>query len=224
MTSTTKTSKTDPSRILTEIQASLRGHALPSVSLIAVTSRDPFRILISTMISLRTRDEVTLAATARLFAHAATAQDVATLPEQVVADAIFPAGFYRIKSRNIREAARIIVEQHGGSVPQTAEELTALPGVGRKTANLVLGLGYGMAAICVDTHVHRIANRLGWVATRTANETETALQDVLPTEWWIAVNELLVLHGQRVCKPQSPVCSQCTVAVHCPQVGVTRRR
>lgn len=224
MTSKTKTSKTDPSQILSVIRSHFRDQPLPSVSLVAVTSRDPFRILISTMISLRSRDDVTLAATDRLFSLAGTAQDIAALPEATIANAIFPAGFYRTKARSIRDTARIIVGQHNGAVPRTIEQLTSLPGVGRKTANLVLGLGYGIAAICVDTHVHRIANRLGWVETRTPEATEAELQQLLPTEWWIAVNELLVLHGQQVCTPQSPICSRCPVASDCPRVGVTRRR
>ncbi len=223
-TSTKKTSKTDSARILRRIRSHLGDQPLPSVSLVAVTSRDPFRILISTMISLRTRDEVTLAATDRLFAQAETPQAIAALPEEAIANSIYPAGFYRTKAHNIREVARIVSEEYHGSVPQTVEKLIALPGVGRKTANLVLGLGYGIAAICVDTHVHRIANRLGWVETRTPDATEAALEKILPAEWWIAVNELLVLHGQQVCTPQSPLCSRCPVEGDCRQVGVTRRR
>ncbi|TVQ38860.1 MAG: endonuclease III [Spirochaetaceae bacterium] len=224
MTSKTKTSKTDPATVLAAIRSSLGQSPLPSVSMVAVTSRDPFRILVSTMISLRTRDEVTLAAAERLFELAQTPETMARLSEEQIAAAIYPAGFYRTKAHSIRQVAGIVQQQHGGTVPASLEQLTALPGVGRKTANLVLGLGYGIAAICVDTHVHRIANRLGWIATRTPQQSEFELQKVLPGEWWVAVNEVLVLFGQQICTPQSPWCSRCPVTHGCPRTGVTRAR
>ncbi|TVR32387.1 MAG: endonuclease III [Spirochaetaceae bacterium] len=224
MTSTTKTSKTDPTEILGAIRTFLSGTALPSVSQVALRSPDPFRILISTMISLRTRDEVTLAATDRLFALAQTPHTMAGLTQQQVAAAIYPAGFYRTKAHSILAVSQILQQQYDGSVPDTLEQLTALPGVGRKTANLVLGLGFAIPSICVDTHVHRITNRLGWITTRTPDQSEIELQHVLPTQWWIAVNELLVRFGQQICTPQSPWCSRCPVAQKCPRAGVTRER
>jgi len=186
--------------------------------------RDPFRLLIACVISLRTKDAVTAEASGRLFAAASTPDAVAALPERRIAKLIFPAGFYNTKARQIREIARRIAVEHGGVVPREREALLALPGVGRKTANLVLGLGFGIPAICVDTHVHRISNRLGLVETRTPEQTEYALEEVLPRRFWIDINDLLVTFGQQVCHPTSPKCSSCPLAARCPRVGVTRCR
>jgi len=187
-------------------------------------ARDPFRLLVACVISLRTKDAVTAAASARLFAVAATPEAVAALPEPRLAELIFPAGFYNTKARQIRAIASLIVAGHGGRVPADREALLAFPGVGRKTANLVLGLGFGIPAICVDTHVHRISNRLGLVATRTPEQTEHALEQVLPPRLWIDINDLLVTFGQHVCHPTSPRCSTCPLASRCPRLGVTRSR
>lgn len=176
------------------------------------------------MISLRTRDEVTLAASRRLFALAPDARSLAEATEAAIARTIYPAGFYRTKARNLRAVARRIIVDHEGTVPNTVEALVAFPGVGRKTANLVLGLGYAIPAICVDTHVHRIANRCGWVETASPEATEAALTRILPREHWIEINELLVSYGQRVCTPQSPRCSGCKFAGGCPRIGVVRSR
>ncbi len=187
-------------------------------------ARDPFRLLVACVISLRTKDAVTAAASARLFAVAATPPAVAALAEARIAKLIFPAGFYNTKAGQIREIARRIAAEHGGRVPADREALLALPGVGRKTANLVLGLGFGVPAICVDTHVHRISNRLGLVRTKTPEQTERALLEVLPKRCWIGINDLLVTFGQQVCEPVSPWCSRCPLAARCPRVGVTRSR
>ncbi len=184
----------------------------------------PFAVLVSTMISLRTKDEVTAAASARLLQRAARPRELASLGEATIARLIYPAGFYRTKARHLRQAARLLEERHGGRVPPAMEELLALPGVGRKTANLVRNLGFGLPGICVDTHVHRLSNRLGWVRTRTPLETERALEAILPRRWWIPVNGLLVAFGQRTCTPQSPRCSACPIRRHCARVGVTRSR
>lgn len=176
------------------------------------------------MISLRTKDQVTTDASARLFALADTPQTMARLEETAIAEAIYPAGFYRTKARNIRTVASLLVAEHDGAVPATLDALLQLPGVGRKTANLVLGLGFGIPAICVDTHVHRISNRLGWVATNTPEQSESALMDVLPQTYWIEINDLLVRFGQTICTPTSPHCSTCPLAQTCPHVGVTKSR
>jgi endonuclease-3 len=187
-------------------------------------TRDPFRVLVACVISLRTKDAVTAEASARLFAVAATPTAVARLPEARIAKLIFPAGFYRTKAHQIRAIARQLLDRHGGAVPAERDALLALPGVGRKTANLVLGLSFAKPAICVDTHVHRISNRLGLVRTATPAETEAALERVLPRRHWIDINDLLVTFGQTVCHPTSPRCSTCPLGGRCPRVGVTRSR
>ena len=204
--------------------SSAEGGGLPSVSAVARQDNDPFRVLVATMISLRTKDEVTSRAADALLRTAPAPADLASLPEGRIARLIYPAGFYRTKSRNLRAAARILVQEHSGKVPREMEKLLALPGVGRKTANLVLNLGFGLPAICVDTHVHRISNRLGWVETRTPAQTERALMEVLPQRYWIPINELLVRFGQTVCTPLSPWCSRCPVSRWCDRVGVERSR
>ena len=176
------------------------------------------------MISLRTKDDVTLAASRRLFALGSTSAAIASLDRDAVAEAIYPAGFYRTKATNILEVCRIINSEHDGRVPGTLEELVDLPGVGRKTANLVLGLGFGIESICVDTHVHRIPNRLGWIRTAKPEETEQALMAILPRAYWIEINELLVGFGQTTCTPVSPWCSRCPLADQCARHGVDRTR
>jgi endonuclease-3 len=185
---------------------------------------DPFRILVSCILSLRTKDEVTYPATERLFAMASDPAGMLRLTPTAIEKAIYPAGFYRTKAKQIRAISEILLSRHGGQVPDTIEELLRLPGVGRKTANLTVTLGFGKAGICVDTHVHRIANRLGWVATKTPDDTEAALRRSLPKRWWIPINETLVRHGQQVCKPISPLCSACAVVRACPKLGVAIRR
>ncbi|MGA2643059.1 MAG: endonuclease III [Spirochaetia bacterium] len=175
--------------------------ALPSVSAVAREDSDPYRVLVATMISL-----------------------LAALPVHRIARSIYPAGFYRTKAKNLRAASRLLLERHGGNVPMEMDELLALPGVGRKTANLVRNLGFGLPGICVDTHVHRISNRMGWVTTRTPERTERALMEVLPERYWIGVNELLVRYGQAVCTPISPWCSVCPAARFCERVGVGKSR
>ncbi len=182
--------------------------------------RGPLRVLIGTLISARTKDAVTSVATERLFSLAATAEELALLEPQQVARAIHPAGFYRTKGGQIVAAARMLRDRHGGEVPATREELMALPGVGRKTANLVLGVAFRVPAICVDIHVHRISNRVGWVATATPLATEERLMQLLPRECWIEVNRALVSFGQRVCTPRRPSCEKCPLARGCPKVGV----
>ncbi len=145
-------------------------------------------------------------------------------PESRIEKLIYPAGFYHTKARNLRKVAALLQERHEGAVPSEMEDLLALPGVGRKTANLVRNLGFGLPGICVDTHVHRISNRFGWVSTRGPEETERALMVVLPRRYWIIINELLVRYGQSVCTPLSPRCSMCPVSAWCARVGVGRTR
>jgi len=185
---------------------------------------DPFRILIGCVISLRTKDDVSYAATERLFRRADTPRKMLRLRAATIAKLIYPAGFYNRKAEQIRSICRRLVARDGRRVPDSIDELLELPGVGRKTANLVVTLGYAKPGICVDTHVHRISNRLGWVRTQHPDETEMTLRAVLPARQWIPINEVLVRHGQEVCKPLSPICSACPVARDCPQRGVGRRR
>ena len=197
---------------------------IPSVSRVARSRPDPFRVLVSTMISLRTKDEVTGPAAERLLAAAPTPARLAVLPESRIARLIYPAGFYRTKSRALRATARLLESRHGSRVPSSMENLLELPGVGRKTANLVRNLGFGLDGICVDTHVHRISNRLGWVRTSGPGQTEQALMAALPRRYWIPINELLVRWGQAVCTPLSPWCSRCAIADRCRRAGVGRSR
>ena len=197
---------------------------VPIVTLMSQTGSDPFKILVATVLSLRTKDEVTAKAAERLFQVADTPEKLLKLEEDEIASLIYPVGFYRRKAKNLREIAKILIEKYGGKVPDDLEELLKLPGVGRKTANLVITLGYGKPGICVDTHVHRIMNRLGYVKTKTPEETEFALREKLPREFWIEINDLLVSLGQHICHPTSPKCSQCPVEPYCPKIGVKRSR
>jgi endonuclease-3 len=184
----------------------------------------PFRVLVSCILSLRTKDETTYPATERLFARAKDPAGMLRLREATIAKLIYPVGFYRRKAAQIRAISRILLERYGGAVPRTIEELLELPGVGRKTANLTVTLGYGLPGICVDVHVHRITNRLGWLRTKHPDETEMRLREILPKRWWIPINETLVRHGQQVCAPVSPRCSICPVSGACEKVGVGKRR
>ncbi len=195
-----------------------------AVGAVAQDSRDPFQILISCLISLRTKDEVTGEASARLFRLARTPRTMLRLPVARIARTIYPAGFYRTKAKTIRALCRTLLDKHGGKVPGDLESLLSLKGVGRKTANLVVTMGFGKPGICVDTHVHRISNRLGIVRTKTPEQTEFALRKVLPGRHWIPYNDLLVTFGQNVCKPISPLCSTCPVTSLCPRVGVGKHR
>jgi endonuclease-3 len=211
-------------RIVRTITRANRQRSPTAVGAVAQDSRDPFQILISCLISLRTKDEVTGEASARLFRLARTPRTLAHLPAATIANAIYPAGFYRTKARTIKEVSHTILERHDGKVPDEMDALLAFKGVGRKTANLVLTIGFGMPGICVDTHVHRISNRLGIVKTKTPEQTEFALRKVLPRRHWIPYNDLLVTFGQHVCKPISPLCSTCPVRDLCMRIGVGKHR
>jgi endonuclease-3 len=197
---------------------------VPIVTLVAQRSNDPYRILISTLISLRTKDAVTTEASRKLFARARTPRSMLKLKASHIRKLIYPAGFYKRKADTILDVSRILIELHGGCVPDDLDLLLSLPGVGRKTANLVVTLGFGKPGICVDTHVHRITNRFGYVKTRTPDETETALRQKLPEAWWIPINDILVAFGQGLCAPVSPHCSRCPVSAWCERKGVGKSR
>lgn len=206
------------------LRRAARDWRLPYVTEMVQTRRDPFRVLISTMLSLRTKDAVTEIASQRLFALADTPAKMLRLSPRQIEKAIYPVGFYRTKARSIRQVCQQLINEYNGRVPDEIEELIKLPGVGRKTANLVLTLGYGKLGICVDTHVHRITNRWGYVQTKNPEQTEMALREKLPRAYWIEINDELVALGQNVCHPTSPKCSICPVREYCKRVGVTRSR
>lgn len=197
---------------------------LPAIEKIAEDLMgDAFHVLISTMLSAQTKDPVTLVASLRLFAVASTPERLARLTTARIERLIYPVSFYRTKAVHVKETARRLVADFGGQVPQTMAELLTLPGVGRKTANLTLIVACrSQDNICVDTHVHRIANRFGWVRTKTPDQTEQALYRQVPRRWWADVNLYLVTWGQHVCKPVYPICRRCVLADACPKVGVIR--
>jgi endonuclease-3 len=210
--------------IIAVLRREVRSMDDPIVTEISRMRRDPFEILVSTVLSLRTKDEVTREAAPRLLEQAPNPQALLALPEDQIARLIYPVGFYKTKARRLKEICSILIERYSGRVPDDLDELLKLPGVGRKTANLVITLGYGKPGVCVDTHVHRISNRLGYVKTKTPEQTEKALREKLPLEYWIEYNDLLVTWGQHVCRPISPFCSTCAIRPYCRQVGVTRHR
>lgn len=196
----------------------------PIVSFIAVQTRDPFRTLIGCVLSLRTKDETTAAASRRLFARADTPAAIGALAPKTIERLIYPVGFYRTKARVIRGICRDLINKFHGRVPDEIDQLLTLKGVGRKTANLVVTEAYGKPGICVDTHVHRISNRWGLVRTKTPDKTEVALREVLPRRHWLEYNGILVAFGQTICHPTSPWCSRCKIAALCPRIGVVRSR
>lgn len=211
--------------IVENLRKATHGMVEPSIShLIRTHGRDPYLILISCILSLRTKDTTSLPASYRLFVAADTPQKMIALKPREIEKLIYPTGFYRVKAKTILAISHDLIERFGGKVPADEEALLSLPGVGRKTAALVLGAGFGIPALCVDTHVHRIANRLGLVDTQTPDETEVELKKVVPRELWIEINHLLVTWGQNICVPISPWCSQCVLASRCPKIGVTKRR
>jgi endonuclease-3 len=199
----------------------LRGHYGLSKK---VWNKDPFTVLIGTILSQRTRDEQTAEASRALFSRFDTPRKLARANVKEVERLIRPAGFYRVKARQIKKVARTLLERFDGNVPEDMEDLLSLPSVGRKTANCVLVYGFNRKAIPVDTHVHRISNRLGWVRTRTPEETEERLVDILPKRYWLEINDLLVTHGQNICKPIGPRCSECPINNICAKRISDRER
>ncbi len=214
----------DINTIIKILKKELAVGTMPIVSQLAENQRDPFVILISTLLSLRTKDEVTAVATDRLFSLASTPEEMLNVPLDKIARTIYPVGFYRVKAKNIHHACRELINRFNSKVPDNLDDLLSIKGVGRKTANLVVSLAYGKDAICVDTHVHRISNRLGYVKTKTPDETEFALRKKLPRRHWIIYNTIMVAFGRKTCKPVSPLCSQCPVNKYCHRVGVTLSR
>jgi endonuclease III len=212
-------------KVLRILRREIRQWKIPAVGLIAETAVDrPFETLVSTILSLRTKDAVTEQASRRILSVAQTPEALAALPVPRIEALIYPVGFYRTKARNLKETCRILASEHGGQVPRKIDDLLKLPGVGRKTANLVVTLGHNRPGICVDTHVHRITGIWGYVQAPTPDKTEAALRAKLPRRHWKTFNDILVTFGQNLCKPVSPWCSKCPVRALCPQIGVKRRR
>jgi endonuclease-3 len=205
------------------VEKQVKKFRVPSVTQVS-RSKDPYQVLISCILSLRTKDKTTIEASNRLFKVADNPYDMVKLTPRRLERLIYPVCFYRNKARVILEVSRNIIEDFAGRVPNTPEELLKFKGVGRKTANLVLGLGYNIPAICVDTHVHRISNRLGWVKTKTPEVTEEALKKIIPKRRWIDLNNFLVAFGQNICVPISPFCSKCDCFKLCKRRGVSRFR
>lgn len=207
------------------VRREIRQWQEPVVGMVARESRrDPFRILISCLLSLRTKDKTTSEASARLFALAHTPLSMLKIPLNRIERAIYPVGFYRTKAKSIHAICKRLLEVYKGRVPDSIDALVTLPGVGRKTANLVVTVGYGLPGICVDIHVHRISNRWGYVKTKTPEQTEEALRRKLPKQYWIIFNDLLVPYGQNLCQPVSPFCNRCKLVDSCDQVGVKKWR
>jgi endonuclease III len=204
------------------LAGAIKGMELPAVEKVAEAEADnAFQILIATLLSARTQDATTAAASARLFARARTPRSMAKLPIPEIERLIYPVSFYRNKAEHVKACCEMLLARFGGRVPGTLDELVALPGVGRKTANLVLILAFkSRRNICVDTHVHRISNRLGWVRTGTPEETEQALYRATDQRWWANINLYLVTWGQNVCRPLHPHCGDCAIAADCPRIGV----
>lgn len=188
------------------------------------TRSAPFRILIGTVLSLRTKDETTAEACKRLFFLADAPETMVSLSEETIDNAIYPVGFHSTKAKNILAICRILIDEYNSRVPDEIDTLVTLPGVGRKTANLVVTLGYDKPGICVDTHVHRISNRWGYINTKNPEKTESALREKLPQKYWIGYNDLLVIYGQNLCKPVSPFCSRCRLSSYCDRVDVEKYR
>jgi len=214
----------DISKVIHLIEKEVAKWELPIVSSLAEEHSGPFPILISTILSLRTKDEVTAIAAERLLALARTPEEMLKLSEGKIIKAIYPVGFYRIKAKTILNISKELINRFQSRVPDTIEQLLTLKGVGRKTANLVVALGYNKEGLCVDTHVHRISNRLGYVKTKTPEETEYALRRKLPSKYWLRYNTLMVAFGRHVCVPVSPFCSRCPVFAYCDRVNVVRSR
>jgi endonuclease III len=201
------------------IKKQVKAFEVPAVTEVS-KKKDPYKVLISCMLSLRTKDETTAGAGQRLFSVASTPYDMVKLAARRLEQLIYPVGFYRNKAKAILETSKSIIEDFSGRVPDRLEDLLKLRGVGRKTANLVMGLGFNVPAICVDTHVHRISNRLGWVKTRNPQESEGALGRIVPKQYWIELNTILVAFGQNICVPISPFCGRCFVYRFCKRAGV----
>lgn len=216
--------KSDIPAVISLLKKEVKNLPLPYVTDVSMRTSDPFKVLISCILSLRTKDLTTKEASERLFKKAGTPEELASLKVKEIEKTIYPAGFYKVKARTIKDISKKLIKRYRSKVPDSIEELLKFKGVGRKTANLVLTRGYNLPGICVDTHVHRITNRWGLVKTKSPDETEFALRKILPKRYWIIINDLLVAYGQNVCAPVSPWCSKCGIYGYCKRAGVSRMR
>jgi endonuclease-3 len=214
----------DIDSVMASLETAVLSWDTPAVTIISQRDGDPFKVLISCLLSLRTKDTTTGPAALRLFSLADTPEKMLQLDQEIIEQAIYPVGFYRNKAQQILRISQQLTEKYDGYVPESIEELLAFKGVGRKTANLVVTLGFGKPGICVDTHVHRICNHWGYVNTKTPDETEARLREILPEQYWLRINDLLVTFGQNLCRPVSPFCSKCPVYSFCQRNNVIKNR
>ncbi len=199
-------------------------YKVPVVDLVQIQTKDPFKVLVATILSARTKDETTVAVCSRLFKEVKCLKDLDKKTTKELEKLIYPVGFYKNKAKHLKKLPSVLRSEFAGKIPSTVEELVKLPGVGRKTANLVVAIAFSKPAVCVDVHVHRISNRLGYVKTKTPFDTEMALRKKLPRRYWVTFNSLFVAFGQHLCWPVSPYCSKCPVYKYCNRVGVGRSR
>ena len=208
--------------VYSTLEKQMESLKVPVVELIDIQTKDPFKVLLATMLSARTQDATTAKACKRLFTKVSTPKDLERISQAELQKLIYPVGFYRTKAKHLKQLPHVLKEKFNGILPSTVEELVHLPGVGRKTANLVITAGFHKPAIAVDIHVFRISNRLGYVKTKTPLETEMILRKKLPKKYWLKYNMFLVAHGQSICRPITPLCSKCAIRKYCNRVGVMK--
>jgi len=214
----------DIDKVYTILKKEVRKYKVPVVDLIDIQTNDPFKVLIGTILSARTKDEVTVEACRKLFKRVNKVQDLEKISQKELETLIYPVGFYKTKAKHLKQLPKMLKDKFNNNIPSEVDKLVELPGVGRKTANLVVAVGFKKPAVCVDTHVHKITNRLGYVKTKNPYETEIALRKKLPEKYWITFNSMLVAFGQNLCRPTSPHCSICPIKKYCNRVGVTSSR
>ncbi|MBR9690143.1 endonuclease III [Candidatus Woesearchaeota archaeon] len=216
--------KVDIDKIYEILKKEVKNYQVPVVDLIQIQTNNPFKVLVATILSARTKDEVTTNACKKLFEKVKKPQDLDKLTQKQIEEIIFPVGFFHNKARFLKQLPKVLRKEFRGNIPDTVEELVKLPGVGKKTANLVVAVAFDKPAVCVDTHVHTIMNRLGYVKTKSPDETEKVLRKKLPKRYWTTFNSIFVAYGQNTCVPISPFCSRCVVNTYCKRVGVKRSR
>ncbi len=214
--------KTNIDKIYSILKKEVINYKVPIVDIIQ--TKDPFKVLITTILSARTKDEITSKAAKRLFTKVKKIKDLEKKSQKEIEKLIYPVGFYKIKAKNLKQLPIILKQEFNNKIPETIEELIKLPGVGRKTANLVITIAFNKHGICVDTHVHRIMNRFGYIKTKTPHETELKLRKKLPKRYWKIINSILVAFGQNLCRPISPHCSDCPINEYCNKLGVKKSR